>query len=141
MLTKIGSKTYQTEDGFPAVPLWIDRPDRNGSRFIHWHGKNYDVGYDNLTISFVTDTFRHSGVLTLDYWDWCGETGNEPNAVFQKVGRDRLVQLREDTNALLRREWQRMGESPWRGPHPEEDRMLNIILPVVVHHDWKSLGF
>ena len=43
MLTKIGPKTYQTEDGFPALPLWIDRPNRKSSRFIHWSG---DDGYD-----------------------------------------------------------------------------------------------
>lgn len=105
MLTKIGTNSYLTEDGFPAVPLWIDRPDRKGTRFVHWHGPTYDGGCDYLTVSVVTDTFRHSGVLTLDYQDWYGQTGNELRAVYQRIGRERLKQLRDETNALLQREW------------------------------------
>lgn len=142
MLTKIGSKTYQTEDGFPAVPLWIDRPDRKGSRFLHWSGDDgYDVGCDRISLSVVTSAKRESAVLMLDYHDWEGWTWEETKAVYDRIGRERLIQLREDTNALLRKEWNKMDEWPWRGPHPDEDRMLDNILPVVVHHDWKSLGF
>lgn len=141
MLTKIGTNSYLTEDGFPAVPLWIDRPDRKGTRFVHWHGPTYDGGCDYLTVSVVTDTFRHSGVLTLDYQDWYGQTGNELRAVYQRIGRERLKQLRDETNALLQREWEKSSESPWQGPHPNQDRMLDVLLPVAGSNEWMTLGF
>lgn len=142
MLDKIDTNTYLTEDGFPALPLWIDQPDLKGSRFIHWSGDDgYDVGCDRLTISVVTRIISSSHVLTLDYHDWEGETWAWTKAVFAHIGRDRLVRLREDTNALIRRDWEQLGEWRWRGRHPEEDRMLDNILPPTVHHDWKTLGF
>lgn len=142
MLTKINPNTYQTEDGFPELPLWIGRPDQKGSRFVHWSGDDgYDRGCDRISLSVVTSVSSYYDMLTFDYHDWEGETWGETMAVYARIGRERLVQLREETNALLRKAWREMDEWPWRGPHPDEDRMLDDILPLVVRHDWKTLGF